>query len=260
MIKLSKHIYIHPLTIAMFASGYITRTLEIMAGLYAIMLIHELSHMCAAIFLKLGVSKIILYPFGVSLTVKTRILCSLSDKVVLYLSGPVINALIAVIMAVCGKMNDFYYNNLILFIINLLPILPLDGGRLLEDILLFKIGERYARRIMTVLSVVIAFCVSGILILFATPTVNSISFVIFLLGSTILQKPKYNRDYIRQLALTKNSATKAKVIIAEEGTPPQKLVGEFSPSRRTLVVISNDVGEVLKIKTDKEVLSEIFSQ
>ncbi len=259
LIKVSKYIYIHWLTLALFASAYITRTLEITAIMYLVMLLHELSHAAAAYYLKLGISRIILYPFGVSLLVGTRLLCSLSDGLILYLSGPLVNAVIAAIMAILGIKNLFFINNLVIFLLNLLPILPLDGGRIAECILLRRYSDKSCRIIMSVLSAVIAAAICLILILGKAVNINTLSFIAFIVGGCIMQKPKYNRDLVRELALCKSKkGLKSNVIIADKSIPERKIISEFSPSKSTLVVFCNESGGIERLKTDKEVIFDIL--
>ncbi len=259
MLKISKHIYIHPLTIFMFLAAYISKNLGLTASLYLVMLLHELFHMLFAIYLRLGVSRIILYPFGVSLTLKTRILCSLSDKIILYLSGPFINGIVAIVMCLLGVKNDFYFNNILLFIINLFPIVPLDGGRLLEEVFLERLGEKASKILMIIISLLFSALLLTAVIIFAKPTINSITFIIFIAGGALLQKPKYSRDYIRMLSISKKKSKKARVIVAENDDPTQKLIKEFSPKQRTIVIFLDNLGSVSKIKTDKEIIKDILS-
>ncbi len=260
MIKVSKYVYIHPLTIVMFISAYITRSLELMSMLYLVMFLHEMAHMLSAVYLKLGVSRIIFYPFGVNLTLKTHILCSFSDKIILYLSGPFVNISLAVIMLISGRVNDFYYNNFALFILNILPMLPLDGGRVLEEFLLYKRGEKYTRHMMVVLTIILSAILTTFLTVFSAPTINSFTFAVFILGGAIMNKPKYRRDYLRQLALDMPKTKIANVIITEDDlTEGERLIGEFSASKRTIVVLCDKEGKIENIKTDKEIIQNILA-
>ena len=201
LIKLSKYLYIHWLTIAMFAAAYITRTLSITASVYSVMLLHEIAHTLAALFLKLGVSHIVMYPFGVTLKIKSRILCSVSDEMLLYLSGPAVNAITAAICAGYGKTGLFYYNNLFLFVLNLLPITPLDGGWIAERLLSAKVGYYKARIIMRIFAVLFALVLAGSIVFLKGIDFNSFVFCAFILASVFTQKSKYNRDFVRELIL-----------------------------------------------------------
>ena len=136
MIKITKHIYIHILTVILFAVCYVTRRLELLALSYAIMTVHELSHLLAAVCIGLKPSRIVFYPFGVNLKLKTRMIYSISDEVILYFAGPfsnVIMALLAVFLDFPMK-EEFYIQNIALFILNMLPIIPLDGGVILKKV------------------------------------------------------------------------------------------------------------------------------
>ena len=148
MIKISGYLYIHWLTVAFFACCYITRTLGFAASVYAVMLIHEAAHALASVYLGIGISRFVLYPFGVNLKIKTRLLASCADEMILYLSGPLVNAAAALLCVVFGYRNSFYYNNLLLFVINILPVLPLDGGQAARRLLSGRLGEGRAVKLL----------------------------------------------------------------------------------------------------------------
>lgn len=260
MIKVSKYIYVHWLTVLLFVSSYITRTLGFTVQMYSVMILHELAHAVAAKFLKLGISRIVFYPFGLCLTVKTRILCSFSDEIILYIAGPLINALIAAVMSIIGEKSLFFYNNLALFILNLLPISQLDGGRIYSSLLEMRFGSKKADRILNITSVIIAISLLSLFLHFKLLNVNTFSFIAFLAGNVITQKRKYNRDIVRELAINSKEKKKlrANLIVADTDVPITKLVGEFSHIRHTIVVYTEKNGAVNAIKTDDEILSEIM--
>ena len=88
MIKIFSGIYIHFLTIALFAVCYITGKLETLFITYLIMFIHEIAHLLAAIGIGLKPARIIFFPFGVNLKLKNKLVYSLSDEIILYIAGP----------------------------------------------------------------------------------------------------------------------------------------------------------------------------
>ena len=73
MIKISKGIYIHFLTVLLFIFCYINRKLEILAISYISIFVHEIAHLTAAIAIGLLPSRIIFLPFGVNLKLKNTI-------------------------------------------------------------------------------------------------------------------------------------------------------------------------------------------
>ena len=102
MIKLTKHLYIHSLTVVLFVVCYITRRLELLFMSYMIMTVHELSHLLAAVCIGLKPSRVVFYPFGVNLKLKNRIIYSVSDEVILYFAGPLSN----IVMALAAVFSD----------------------------------------------------------------------------------------------------------------------------------------------------------
>lgn len=260
MIKLSGRLYIHWLTVLLFVSAYITRTLGFTVMMYSVMVLHELAHALAAKLLGLGIGRIIFYPFGLCLSLKTRILCSFSDEIILYISGPLVNAIIAAGMCIAGKINLFFYNNLALFILNLLPISQLDGGRILTSMLESRIGQKRAEFWVKLISAFLSAFLLVLLIYYDTLNVNTVSFIAFLAGNIVTQKRKYNRDCVREMAMRKRDKKKlrANMIVAYNTILPVKLVSEFSPAKHTVVFYCNDNGEINDIKTDTQIISEIL--
>lgn len=261
MVKVSKYIYVHFLTAALFCAAYVTRTLETLAAVYAVMLIHELAHALAAARLGLGISRIELYPFGVTLKVKSRVLCSVCDEVILYLSGPLVNAAAAVICALCGRRGVFYYNNILLFVLNLLPVLPLDGGQLFYGILWNYLGEKRAFLLSKLTSAVFAALLCAGVVLAGGLSVNSALFCVFVAAGVFTQKAKYSRDFVRTLAVRKRSKdiSRLRVISALEGAKKTDIVKSFVPAADTVVFFRADDGRITGIKSDDEIIKNLIS-
>lgn len=259
MIKLSKHIYIHWLTLFIFISSYITKTLEITVLMYLAMFLHELSHTLAAIYLRLGVSRIIFYPFGVCVTLRTRVLCSTSDSIILYLSGPLTNALIAAMLVIIGKQGIFSFNNLAVFLLNLLPVLPLDGGRIIEAILMRTYGERKCRIYMNIISVLMLVFLVMFIGLFCSLNLNTLTFIIFMFGNSLMQKPKYNRDFVREISFSQKKSSKTDVLLVDPNVSEREIIKRFSPKNHTIIFTKDQNGEIINMRTDQEVIFNILN-
>lgn len=84
----------------------------------------------------------------------------------IYLAGPLGNAILLVLSFII-KSDNLKMINLILFLFNLMPIMPLDGFYILVNFLALKLPYFYALKICLIISIVFA---SGLLIL--APFIN----------------------------------------------------------------------------------------
>lgn len=104
--------------------------------------IHELSHVLVAKFFGLQIEKIIFSLIGAKAVIKNFNLTIAWKKFWILIAGPFANLFLAIIFF--SQNNFFVGANFSLFIFNLLPIYPLDGGRILILILKkFSAGKKF---------------------------------------------------------------------------------------------------------------------
>lgn len=107
-------------------------------------LIHELAHLIVGLMIGGKAEKIYITPFGVSLEIYSYGKSSSLNKILFYLSGPLINLILAFIFFYTkldiNLKEEIIHTNFAICFFNLLPILPLDGGKVLKEIfyILFK--------------------------------------------------------------------------------------------------------------------------
>lgn len=170
---------------------YFTKQIEIYALIMIFALIHEFGHLFAGLLMGMKPEKLEIMPFGVSISFKINV----DDyntkikkgnvleikKIFVALAGPITNFII--ILITCNlnieiiKGLMIIYTNFLIMIFNLLPIYPLDGGRILKGILHICFGkrktEKYINNISKIIVIVIT-AISSILILY----VQNISIII----------------------------------------------------------------------------------
>lgn len=268
MIRITKYFYIHILTVLLFVYCYITRRLEILAMSYAIMLVHELFHLAAALWIGLKPAHITLYPFGVNLRLKNRIVYGLADEIILYLAGPLSNILMALLaMLFRPQWQDFYRMNLCLFILNMLPVLPLDGGVVLKKILMHRLGQRRAERILCWISwcMIAALSALGVWIAIKNQFQFSICFfVIFLLGNIFTAKEKYNIDFVKELMFYQEKGRKfrnkqVKTVMLRKGDSPRTLAQSFTAGQYYIIFVVTPEGKIDDILTETQLMQYILS-
>lgn len=148
MIKITRFFYISFLCIPTFIVAYFTESLNTFLVAYCVAVIHELFHFFAALFLSVRVKSVIIMPFGVTMRLADNIIKIPEKEILIALAGPFANLLMIVLgksMEYFGIWNKaglflFLYLNYIMIFINLLPCMPLDGGRIFRAFFVGKWG------------------------------------------------------------------------------------------------------------------------
>ncbi|WP_245954831.1 M50 family metallopeptidase [Paenibacillus flagellatus] len=130
----------HPLfsllMLAAVATGYFVELLT----LFAIVLVHELGHVVAAKSFGWNVIRIELLPFGGVAETDDRGGSSAFQEAAVALAGPLQNVWMALFAVLMGRLGlwdadwrDYFIQaNVMIGLFNLLPILPLDGGKVMQ--------------------------------------------------------------------------------------------------------------------------------
>lgn len=267
MIRISKYFRIHILTIVMLAVCAVFHNLNSFFVPYLVMLLHELCHTISAVCIGLKISHITLYPFGVNLKLGNKMVYSLSDEIILYASGPLFNACAALIAVILYKtypyeeLRYFYMCNVMLFVMNMLPAVPLDGGIILKKILAYRIGSKSAGTVMTVVSAVIASAevLLGVYVIWKTKMNFSILlFSVLMIGNIFTQKEKYNTDFLRALMFhEKKNKKRVRHIMADSGESYEEIAGRFNTGDYGVVYVTNSDGKILKTLTETEIIKKL---
>ncbi|KOR24251.1 M50 family metallopeptidase [Clostridium sp. FAM 1755] len=147
MIKVNK--YFIPYIIFLFYLGYKGSFLLSISVVF----VHELIHYATARYLGFTGFNIEIYPLGLSLKLEKLENANFKEDLLISLSAPIVNIFFAAIFCIAYKSIDnrylylLYKSNLTIGIFNLIPALPLDGGRILRDLLCFKTFYRRANEI-----------------------------------------------------------------------------------------------------------------
>lgn len=110
---------------------------------YMFIIMHELSHMICALLFNIDIEEISLMPTGVSAKYKGKI--SNLKELIISLAGPAASIFLAFLYN-----NEIYFMiNIFIVIFNLIPIYPLDGGRIFRVLLKMIFGEKMGKKIST---------------------------------------------------------------------------------------------------------------
>lgn len=188
---------------------YFTKQIEIYAYIMIFAVIHELGHLLAGLLMGMKPEKIELMPFGVSISFKIKVeeynkkikkgnILELK-KIIVALAGPITNLIIIFLIDQLNinilKSLTIIYTNLIIMIFNLLPIYPLDGGRILKGILHINFGKRKSEKYINIISKITLIIITSIISI-AILYIHNIALVlinIYLLFLVIKEEIKYKK-------------------------------------------------------------------
>ena len=162
---------IHPIYLLVLLAGIACgHFFMVIYGIIAVLL-HELAHYSVAKRYGYKLNKMCLMPYGAMLYGAERI--GVKESAIIAFAGPICNLILAAFCVASWWFfpntypytEEFFEVNLSLFLVNLIPVFPLDGGKIV--LLLFKdskVGAKKLRKTGALLGV--AFFVTSIISVF----------------------------------------------------------------------------------------------
>ncbi|WJY28186.1 stage IV sporulation protein FB [Sporosarcina trichiuri] len=124
---------LHPVLLPLFVFLAVMDGLAAYVIVFLSLLLHEAGHIAAALFSGMRIRSVTIYPYGGELVVPDRDTYPKRSRLLLALGGP--GATAAVLAAACAipfpGADDVIRVQLVILLVNLMPILPLDGGQAL---------------------------------------------------------------------------------------------------------------------------------
>lgn len=186
----------------------------------AIAVIHEGAHAFCAYFCGCENLKFKIQPWGVCMTCDA--IKNAKKELIIALAGPASNFFLLLFSGLIDS-NEFYFANLFMLVINLLPVYPLDGGRILEAILKSEFSSDFVHIMLRVCSVIV-------------------TIIILISGSYLFYKTKINFSVLL-IALFLSFSCDRDMCAKERKT--------ISKAKHYLVEGSNSADIVLKMNGDK---------
>ena len=147
-------IYIHPLFIFILFIFILLGRFRIICYFMILIVIHELGHVLTGIYFKWKINKIIILPFGCLTKFDIDINTRLIEEFIVSISGVIFQYTFYLIISRFITYYYFSYINYFLIIFNLLPIIPLDGSKILSVLLNKKINFYTSLYVSSIISII----------------------------------------------------------------------------------------------------------
>lgn len=136
------------------------------------LLIHEIGHLIAARFAHVRIESVCFYMYGADMRFQTNLI-SPSQQFVIASGGPLATLFVLVFCLVAsdGSFAQVIQMQKLLLLINLCPIWPLDGGRILQSIIVNFSMHRNEQMLFLKFSFVVAAVTFVLAIVFLKPFV-----------------------------------------------------------------------------------------
>ena len=180
-------IYIHPFFYFIVTISFFTGHFRNIIYFTILILIHELGHSITGIMLGIRLKKIKLFPFGSLSVLEYNINLTLVKELLILVMGPVIQIIFTYLIYYLKIDVSYYFYTYSMFILlfNLIPIYPLDGGKLINIFFSFFLSFYKSLKITYYLSYFIYISLVFIIIFYYRNLV--LILIIFSLGIELIK-------------------------------------------------------------------------
>ncbi len=264
-------IHIHPLFWIVFAIGIVTASFKQLLMLFVIVLVHELGHAMAAQFFSWRIRKILLLPFGGVAEVDEHGNRPFHEDFIVIVSGPLqhiwmmgLSYVLMMTSIISPATHElFIYHNLLILGFNLLPIWPLDGGKLLFLVLSQRMAFLEAYKKALLISACLLAVVSLIAATFYLQQLHLWIIMLFLLHSLYTDWKHRQYVYMRFLLERYNGKEREiknlKPLTVTHEEKIHHILQRFQRGYKHVIIIQNDHREQQQVD-ENEVLHAYFAE
>jgi len=254
--------------------GYLGQLFEALL-FFVIVIIHELGHVFVARSFGWKVTEIEFLPFGGVAKVDWNFKGWPREEKLVAIAGPINNFIMIAIAFILFRFGIierdfvvfFIKANLIIASFNLLPALPLDGGRIYRAIVSQEYGwvegTKRAYRLSYIIGTILI-AIGVIMLLLGYINVTFLVLGVFLLIATYADSKhvKYQQMYSfmhkNYHNIEKNSSKELKHISVDKDEQVSRVLKGFSPGITTIVWVL-DNNKIIGTLTDYQILQRVFA-
>ncbi len=153
-----KHIYLDKYFLFFLLIIILTGNFNYFIYYFSLLFIHELGHALTGIILGYKLDKIIFYPLGGITIFNLPINISLKKELLILVMGPFMQIIGYIFLKDINSNIKIYHYTLLIF--NLLPIYPLDGGKILNILCNYRLNYLNSFNMVYTISIILLIVLS----------------------------------------------------------------------------------------------------
>lgn len=245
-------------------------------AIFILVFLHEWVHILAAKGYGVEVESVELLPFGGVARFQGMFEADPVVETLVALAGPATNLLLALAGVVVGKtgwlgveiVDYFIWANLTVALFNLLPALPLDGGRVLRAWFNTRVGFRRATKRAAMAGKVVGIClvIGGLLgLLLKLTDFTPVLVGVFVFLAARQEEKQAQFVFLRYLNRKKEELVRLGILsthnlAVKPDFPVKEVIRQFLPQRFTLIHIIDENFKVSSTFTETQVIRALFEK
>lgn len=272
MIRITKFLYIHILLAPMLVLAFVLKSQTTFFMCFGVVLIHELFHLFAALLLRVRVKSIVILPFGMTLRLDESVIRYPEKEAIIAAAGPAANVIMLVIANLVLKTQGGNLNLLIftvanwsVLLLNLIPVPPLDGGRILRSVVIKNSGLITATGKMYKISrfFAVMVCILGVTLVVISKSNPSLCVIgAFLIFSLVEEKRNADILIASELIHEKekfrhHKLIPSRTITIKENAPAAKVIKKLNLSSFYVIYVVDENLKIIKTATESDFIRAV---
>lgn len=255
--------FIHPIFLVIAAIVVYFGNAFLFLSYLLVVVLHELAHYFVAKSLGYKLNNICLMPYGAQLNLQSSILKT-KDEILIAIAGPLFNLILFLLFLALWWLfpviyvytEYFVYANFITAVFNLLPLVPLDGSRIVLALFGIKNNRDKGYKVLSMINCVVAIFLVVLFIISAFYNINFTFGVIaiFLVVGAFEKEEAYKYSFLLsyyKYDLMCKRPLKVKTYIVLDNYDTYKLVKLFNPNYYTMIYVMDNNHKIVRVLTEK---------